>query len=587
MRRTALRGRARPVLVVGVAVLLVTTTLASVPLAAATPPESEPNDSQENAQSIQTGATVDGAIESNGDTDWYSFQADRGETINVTVSGGADGTNTVKLFGKTQRGGSDVSDETVSVGTTARYTGTYYVQVSKDFYASQGADYTLDVDTYRTDAFEPNENRSMATQLFENPFTPTEAQLSIGDADFFTYRFDAGRTVRLAATLPADSEDHDLSIYRPGETNAANRSVVDSGASASVTYTTQSAGAHEIAVLRGAYGGPGAYNATVTVDGEPIGPPNDRFERPNPPIGNQDRASATEVGSGSYADLGMVDDDRDVFAVDLSAGERLGASIAFNHTENDLALALANDAGTTVRSANSSTDGERVAYTAPGAGTYYLTVSGEAGAAAHYTLDLDVIQEVDVTVGAGSDTLSPGNTTTYPVNVTSVSAGLSTANLSLESTNASAVAIQSVGAAATGSVNATVAADNGSVTANVTGLDPASGGVVTVARLTVAAVENGSATLTGSATVATDSGFDYPIRSVQNTTVTVAPPGSLEHESGVSMRLFTAVAGSDGELDRTDVIAMVGAYVRSQPVDGVAVTRADVLALVQYYVLNA
>ena len=59
-----------------------------------------------------------------------------------------------------------------------------------------------------------------------------------------------------------------------------------------------------------------------------------------------------------------------------------------------------------------------------------------------------------------------------------------------------------------------------------------------------------------------------------------------QHESGVSQALFDAVAGADGTLDRIDVIDTVGTYLSGESVDGESVSRQDVLALVQYYILQ-
>ena len=60
--------------------------------------------------------------------------------------------------------------------------------------------------------------------------------------------------------------------------------------------------------------------------------------------------------------------------------------------------------------------------------------------------------------------------------------------------------------------------------------------------------------------------------------------GGGTHESGVSQRVFDAVAGGDGSLSRADVLAMVQAYVRGQTVNDVSINRDAVLTLVQYYV---
>ena len=59
--------------------------------------------------------------------------------------------------------------------------------------------------------------------------------------------------------------------------------------------------------------------------------------------------------------------------------------------------------------------------------------------------------------------------------------------------------------------------------------------------------------------------------------------GTGQHESGVSMTVYDAVAGDDG-LSRDDVLSMVRDYVTTESTNGVALTRVDIVTLVQYYV---
>mgnify|MGYP006993519861 CR=1 FL=1 len=59
--------------------------------------------------------------------------------------------------------------------------------------------------------------------------------------------------------------------------------------------------------------------------------------------------------------------------------------------------------------------------------------------------------------------------------------------------------------------------------------------------------------------------------------------GDDRHESGVPRATFDAVAGPDGTLDREDLLDAVAAYAAGRPVDGVVLSRSDVLALVGYY----
>jgi len=389
----------RSLAVVVITLLLVTAALGPLAGTATAATESEPNDSLGDAQSITVGTEVTGEVSASDDDDWFAFTATRGETIEISgaieqQSGGFDGGNVVvelvdsngdQIDKNRVRDGD--TPESFTIGTTVVTGGTYYVHVEPEF-GGFAADYNVTASTYRTDSFEPNENRSMAAPLFENPFVPSEARITLGDADWFAYGLAAGETVRLEATAGTPGADQELRIHDPGG-NEANETVLNPGNTETVVWTATTSGVYNL-VVAPQFGGTVDYNATMTVDGEPIGPANDRFERPNPPIGNQDRANATALDSGMHADLGMVDDDRDVFSVDLRAGERLGATIEFTHAENDLGLALTDDSGTRRNSSDTGTDDERLGFTAGSDGTYYLTVTGEAGANATYDLNLTV-----------------------------------------------------------------------------------------------------------------------------------------------------------------------------------------------------
>jgi hypothetical protein len=68
--------------------------------------------------------------------------------------------------------------------------------------------------------------------------------------------------------------------------------------------------------------------------------------------------------------------------------------------------------------------------------------------------------------------------------------------------------------------------------------------------------------------------------------VTAGGGGTGPDVPGVSDELAAAVAGSDGTIERQDILDMVQGYLTTGSVDGVSITRSDVLALVQYYLVN-
>lgn len=504
-------------LAVVVTVVVVVSLGSAVPVAMAQQAEEEPNDNRDNATVIEPGEEVTGDLTED-DEDWYALQVEAGETVNLTV----DGTNAVDGSFNSQIWDpqnnlirSDVSNGFDTLGTTMPTGGTAYVRIKE---SNALVDYSFTVDTERTDWFEPNEDRANASRLYENPLASRTARAGIGDSDWFAFGVAEGDEI--SATGWSLSENQvGFSVFRPDGSDDHN----DVAAGSLTLETTAATDGTALVRAQSHRRTPGsAYNVTVVRDGDRLGLANDRFERSNPPIGNQDPANASEVGSGTYADLAIVDDDRDVFAIELDAGERVNAAIDFTHAENDLALALTDDAGTDVESADSGSDGEELGYTASEAGTYYLTVTGEAGASATYDLDLAVLRLTDVTLGPGGLTAPPDTTTTVNVTVSEASAGLSTTDLTLRSTDTSVLRIESVEAAGTGSVDVDVADNGETATASVSGLDEAARGAVTVAQVTVATAGTGSASLAGSATVTASDGLEYPLGTVQNTSVSVA-----------------------------------------------------------------
>lgn len=115
------------------------------------------------------------------------------------------------------------------------------------------------------------------------------------------------------------------------------------------------------------------------------------------------RGAATLVSDGSYS-LTVCDDDW--FAIQLSAGETIDASIFFSHGVGDLDLELVDSSGSVVDDSTSTSDSESVSATASGATTVYVRVYGYSGATGDYTLD---IQTSGGTGGCTADAYEPND----------------------------------------------------------------------------------------------------------------------------------------------------------------------------------
>jgi len=124
---------------------------------------------------------------------------------------------------------------------------------------------------------------------------------------------------------------------------------------------------------------------------------------------NDDFENASQIDPGPYTDLGIAENDTDIFAVDLENGTALSASIQFAHADGDLELFLVNPAQDAVlRSSTSETDDENITHLATESGTYYLVVVGYQGATAPYNLT------VETATGGDRDPTLPDSGDTAP-----------------------------------------------------------------------------------------------------------------------------------------------------------------------------
>jgi hypothetical protein len=504
--------------------LAVVSLVAAVVLGSVAPvalADTEPNDELDVADRVTVGVTESGTIENGDDVDWYRFDVTRGEAIEAVGArpAGTDGGIAFRLYGPSGESLTGAftaeSGETVVAGDVAETTGTYYVRVNPNFGTG---DYSLNVTTPANDAVESNERLANATVLFENPRGPIDGTITENDLDYFAVEATAGDRIAVTASAPAsetvrtkveflDPSGDQLNgtFATPGETSTASAIAGSTG-----TYYVRSS----VDLADGA-----AYTANVTVAGEPRGLPNDRFEP------NENASDPAEVAPGTVENLAMVDDDRDYVAVEAEAGDRIDASIAFDGSANDLTLRLFGPGETLLRESATDADRESVTVTATRNGTHYVAVTGESGAVATYSLSTAVTSPIDLAIGPGAETVRPGNTTTYDVTLADAAAGVGSFEFVVESSNDS-VATPSGARAVDGTANVTTAPD-GSLGVSVTNASIESGDAVTIARVTVRADAEGTATVNVSdpsigIRTRTATGITYPVSRIQGTTVTVS-----------------------------------------------------------------
>jgi len=145
-----------------------------------------------------------------------------------------------------------------------------------------------------------------------------------------------------------------------------------------------------------------------------ISPENDQYEP------NDDFISATPIAtSDQLNDLRIADGEFDVFAVDLTADDRLTATSRFDHMEGDLDLILYSSSGDPVTWSMTRTDDERITHTANQTETYYIAMYGHESASASYSLTTAVessaVENLTAQREMNATTVSPGDTVSVTV----------------------------------------------------------------------------------------------------------------------------------------------------------------------------
>jgi hypothetical protein len=231
--------------------------------------EQEPNDDRANATKVTPGETITGSIATNDDTDYYSFQATAGQTINLT--GVADSSAGVRFKLKNAAGnnlgGVSVSTSPEYGGLTAPYTGTYYIHTTK-IGTGELPNYELTLRLAETTDREPNEDRGNATKLSLN--ASIEDTISPGDRDWYELSVDKGDSIDVSGTVIGSNGAVDFRLKMANGTNFGGQGNVAGGNSYAFNATAPYTGAFYISVTRSSRPGPD-YTMDVRTNGTRAG----------------------------------------------------------------------------------------------------------------------------------------------------------------------------------------------------------------------------------------------------------------------------------------------------------------------------
>jgi hypothetical protein len=510
----------------------------------------EPNEGIADAVPYTLGQSQSGSL-TLADEDWFSFDATRGQTLELSASRPSGETDS--YFVRIANGAGSTLDsrfispgETDTLGDIIEVNGTYYVEVDGD-----SGTYSYTLNTVPNDAFEPNEGISDSFTLFDNPRGPIEGTLTTADEDWFAVTAAAGESINVTGSRPSANTGNYVLRIANGGGSTLDSEFISPGELSSISTTVQTSGTYYIEVD----GDSGTYTADVSVAGETLGLPNDRFET------NENFAEAVAVTPGIFNDLAMVDDDLDYFAIEADSGERIDASVLFDNADNNLTLQLFNPGQTLVAESATAANEESISFTATQSGTHYLRVSGEPNAVGLYVLQASVVGSIDVTLGPGADSLGPGNTVTYDVVLTNAATDVGSFDFTAETGNTSVVTLTGA-SAVNGTESVTVAPDGSSVTVNVTNASIVGGSTVVIAQVTAQGNLEGSTTVSfnGTPVVRTTTDVEYPVSSSQGTSVTVVGgvdvtvgPGSEAFQVGDTTTYDVTVSRIDPDVGSFDL----------------------------------
>ncbi|SEH53147.1 pre-peptidase C-terminal domain-containing protein [Halopenitus malekzadehii] len=361
----------------------------------------EPNGVTDKATEITAGEYGKLTLLS-GDTDYYAVTLGAGETINATVRNDKDAAFDPDLTlldssGDQVEMATDLSEQVddrtrYQLGYETDTAGTYYLEVSGNEYDEQHIGYTMNVGVASNDRFEPNGVTDKATEITAGEYG--NLSLLSGDTDYYAVTLDTGETINATVRNDKDAEfDPDVTLLDSSgdqvETATDLSEQVDDRTTYRLGYESQTNGTFYLEVSGNEYD---EHRVGYTMD-VGIGS-NDRFE-PNGVIGE-----AAPVSPGTYEDLQILSEERDYYAIDVSADEQLDLTVQHNKDyDMDLEIVDSDDqilaSGSDTSDTTSDTANLDVSYTPDSSGTYYIRVDSAmyTEETAPYTLSIEGGQE--------------------------------------------------------------------------------------------------------------------------------------------------------------------------------------------------
>ena len=358
----------------GLVVCLVLVLLGAVaPAGAVQTAEEEPNDDRSQATDITPGSTVDGEIPTQDDVDWYAFEAEAGQAIELDVDVGPGSGLNFDLHDPDGEGiddgGTRGSDASVQAGTPALETGTYYLRVSH--WTGDGAtEYSAEVRTITTSDREPNEVRERASDISVGE--RVEASITPGDVDWYAFEAEAGQAINLTGEIGPENGAK-FNIRDPDDRRIGGVRGSDTSLVAGTTSPTS--GTHFLRVSQWNGDGIADYEFTLetlsTTDREP----------------NEDPGNATGLSLNTTVEDTVYRQEADWYAFDLEAGD----SISIRGTGESPGGRNLNVLSPERDGLDGTNLGEGPTFvntTARSSGTHYVRVTKSSTPGGEYTLEI-------------------------------------------------------------------------------------------------------------------------------------------------------------------------------------------------------
>jgi hypothetical protein len=305
------------------------------------PDEFEDNDTQD-APAALTPGDYPGLTACAQDDDFYSFQVQDDEVVNVLVAfDHAVGDIDIALLtpgGVVLRNGNSITDDEVLVDVPVPSTDDYILRVRPIGGANE---YDLEVDVgpapppdqCPSDPFEPNNGDGAGAALTAG--SHGSLHVCEDDEDWYTLTLAADTTLTVDATFTDAEGDIELHLRDPG---GQLRAVADSSSDNETLgpYTTTTSGDFQLRVyLNGDDGSVlgNSYSLDVDIDA-PSTCPTDSLED------NDSASSPATLTEGLHNGLYVCNSDEDWYVIPLLAGADLTIDATFTHAEGDIDLEL-------------------------------------------------------------------------------------------------------------------------------------------------------------------------------------------------------------------------------------------------------